>query len=126
MNTFPNKIEPLEFNDDNCVIVKYLEKVHIEVDDMANILNKISAFTGNQPAKRLIIITKNSTISREARALLQEQNHLHRKEIIAEAVVVTSLAQKMATNFYLSFIKDDFPSKFFTDLGKANEWLRSF
>lgn len=120
------KIEPLQIDDNNIVVVKYKEMVHVDHSDMEYILKTIEEFTKGQPVKRLIVISKNSTITREARALLQEQNHLHRKRIIAEAVVVTSLTQKMATNFYLSFIKDDFPSKFFTDPNKANEWLRTF
>lgn len=121
-----NKITPLHFNEDQCLVVQYHELVHIELSDMEAILNDIKVFTNGKPCKRLVIISKNSTITREARALLQEENHRERKYIIAEAVLVNSLAQKMATNFYLSFIKDDFPSKFFTDLNKAQEWLKSF
>jgi len=121
-----NKITPLQFVEGNCLVIEYLEKVHIELSDMEAILNDIKIFTERKPCKRLVIISKHSTITREARALLQEENHRERKFIIAEAVLVNSLAQKMATNFYLSFIKDDFPSKFFTDLNKAQEWLKNF
>ncbi|MDI1232858.1 MAG: hypothetical protein PSX81_01100 [bacterium] len=125
MPTSKLKIQPIELIDNNSIVVNYNEKVHIELEDMKDILNAIYEFTKKKPFKRLIVISKNSTITREARTLLQEENHLNRKNIVAEAVVVHSLAQKMATNFYLSFIKNDFPSKFFTDLNTANEWLKS-
>ena len=126
MPLLSNKIAPLQFVEGNCLLIEYLEKVHIELSDMEAILNDIKVFTALKPCKRLIIISKNSTITREARSALQEENHRDRKYIIAEAVLVNSLAQKMATNFYLNFIKDDFPSKFFTDVNKAKEWLKSF
>ncbi len=121
-----NKITSLQFVEGNCLVIEYLEKVHIELSDMEAILNDIFTFTERKPCKRLVIISKNSTITREARAFLQEENHRERKYIIAEAVLVNSLAQKMATNFYLNFIKDDFPSKFFTDINKAKEWLKTY
>lgn len=126
MSLSSNKIAPLKFIDNNCLLIEYHEQVHIELADMEAILSSVKTFTGHQPTKRLVIISKNATIAREARAFLQEENHKDRKQIIAEAVIVNSLAQKMATNFYLSFIKDDFPSRFFTDLTKAKEWLNGF
>ncbi len=117
-------IQSLTLIEDDTIEVKYKERVNIELTDMENILSDLNLFTKNKRLKRLIVITKNSSITKEARIYLQEQNHLERKNIIAEAVVVNSLAQKMAINFYLSFIKDDFPSKYFTDINKAKEWLK--
>jgi hypothetical protein len=58
-----------------------------------------------------------------ARLLLQQENKDRKNTIIAEAVLVSSLTQKMTTNFYLKFIKDSYPSKFFTDYNKAKDWL---
>ncbi len=126
MSLSSHKIMPLQLNENNCVLIQYHDMVHIELADIEAILNDIKVFTQGRPLKRLVIIGKNSTITSEARAFLQEGNHRDRKKIIAEAILVTSLTQKMATNFYLRFIKDDFPSKFFTDIHKTKEWLRKF
>ncbi|HEY1045448.1 MAG TPA: hypothetical protein VGF79_03345, partial [Bacteroidia bacterium] len=84
------------------------------------------AFTDKKRLKRLVVITKNSTLELQARLLLQQENKDNSELIIAEAVLVTSLTQKMTTNFYLKFIKDIYPSRFFTDYNKAIEWLKHF
>ena len=73
--------------------------------------------------KRLIVISKNAKMELAARIYLQENNKDNKNLIAAEAIVVCSLTQKMTTNFYLKFIKDSYPSKFFTEIEKAKDWL---
>jgi hypothetical protein len=122
-NTLPRVIESVAFLDQNTVELKYKASVNVTLDDMREILNHLYAFTENKRLKRLIIISKDAQMELPARLLLQQENKDRKNTIIAEAVLVTSLTQKMTTNFYLKFIKDSYPSKFFTDYNKAQEWL---
>jgi hypothetical protein len=120
----PRVLESIKMLDPRIVEIRYKEKVNVNVDDMREILDAIYEFTENKPVKRLVVITDGSNLDIKARVLLQEENKIRKEYILAEAVLVNSLAQKMITNFYLKFIKDSFPSKFFTDYNKAVEWLK--
>jgi hypothetical protein len=122
-DTLPRVIETIAYVQPDTIEVRYKSAVKVNLDDMREILNYIYAFTQNKRVKRLIVITKDSTMELPARLLLQQENKDRKDLIVAEAVVVTSLTQKMTTNFYLKFIKDSYPSKFFTDVDKALDWL---
>jgi hypothetical protein len=122
-NTLPRVIESVFYLDQHTIELKYKASVNVNLEDMREILNHLYDFTQNKRLKRLIIISKDAQMALPARLLLQEENKDRKNTIIAEAVLVTSLTQKMTTNFYLKFIKDSYPSKFFTDYNKAKEWL---
>lgn len=119
-------LESLKMIDDQTVEVKFDEGVVVSKEDMSAILSNLYELTDNKPCKRLIIISKGSFLKHSARILLQDENKAKKNTIIAEAVFVTSLTQKMTTNFYLKFIKDIYPSQFFTDIEKAKLWLNQF
>lgn len=124
--TLPRVLDALQMIDEDTVEIRYKEAVHVSLDDMRELLTELYAFTDKKRLKRLVVITKNSTLELQARLLLQQENKDNSELIIAEAVLVTSLTQKMTTNFYLKFIKDIYPSRFFTDYNKAIEWLKHF
>lgn len=44
----------------------------------------------------------------------------------AEAYVIIGLGQKILANFYLKVNKPDVPTRFFTDLKLAEEWLQTY
>lgn len=125
MNIESRVLESLKMLDKDTVELLYKDGVKVHLEDMKRLLLDLYAFTKNKRLKRLIIISKHSSLDIQARLYLQEENKSKKESIIAEAVVVNSLAQKMTTNFYLKFIKDIYPSKFFTDIEKAKEWLKS-
>lgn len=111
--------------DSKTVEVRYIDNVDVGINEIVDLMDNLYAFTENRPLKRLIICSEKSTMNREARAYLQTENKKYKDNIIAEAVVVRSFTQKMSTNFYLAFMKNIFPSKFFTDEEKAIEWLKN-
>lgn len=125
MQPLSRVLQSLTIASEQTVEVQYCDNVRVTEEDMRELLEHLYRFTGNRPMKRLIIITKNSTLELKARHLLQEENKRRQSTILAEAVVVNSLAQKMTTNFYLKFIKDMHPCKFFTEVDKARTWLHS-
>lgn len=52
----------------------------------------------------------------------QERNEL----VVADAYVYKSLPQKIIGNFYIKFDKPIRPTRMFTDIDKAIEWLATF
>ncbi len=121
----PKVLESINFVSPDIVELRYLPSANVSFGDMREILNHLYAFTQNKRLKRLIVISKDAQMELPARLLLQQENKDRKDTIIAEAVLVTSLTQKMTTNFYLKFIKDSYPSRFFTDYDKAVEWLNA-
>jgi len=126
MEPLSNVLQSLKMLDDNTVEVLYRENARVNLEEIKTLMDKMYEFTENKRLKRLIVITKNATMDMKARHFLQEENMSRKNTIIAEAVVVTSLTQKMTTNFYLKFIKDLYPCRFFTDVEKAREWLSAY
>jgi hypothetical protein len=118
-----NVLKPFYITDDKILEVLYKDDVIVTLEEMKFLLDDLYKFTGKNRLKRLIVISKNAKMDLAARIYLQEHNKDNKDLIAAEAIVVYSLTQKMTTNFYLKFIKDIYPSKFFTDIEKAREWL---
>jgi hypothetical protein len=125
MEPLTRVLKSLKMIDEQTVEIIYNDEVDVNLEDMEELLKHLYIFTGNKRLKRLVVCTKKSSLNMEARHYLQDENQVRKDTIIAEAVVVTSLAQKMMTNFYLKFMKDIFPSRFFTDTEKAKEWLKA-
>jgi len=125
METLTRVLKSLRMIDEETVEIHYQDAVDVNEEDMAELLKCLYEFTGGKRLKRLVVCTKKSSLDMKARHLLQNENKDKRDSIIAEAVVVTSLAQKMSTNFYLKFIEEIYPSRFFTDDEKAREWLKA-
>ncbi len=108
-----NGICVLEFEDR---IILDIEAIHI-VDRYCD------GFTAGKRLKKLIIAGRNTQITKEARVFGQEKSKAMKDFIIAEAIVVHTLPQKMTANFYFRFLKNLYPMKFFTDVDKARQWL---
>lgn len=125
MEPINKTLKSLFLTEDNILEIVYNDDVNVELADMKELLRCVHDFSNGQPCKRLVIISPRAIIEKEARHYLQEENHAKRKFIIAEAVIVHSLTHKMMFNFYVKFIKDIYPSKFFTDITEAREWLKS-
>ncbi len=118
-----NVLKPFLISDDKILEVHYKDNVIVTLEEIKMLLDDLYVFSKNERMKRLIVISKNAKMELAARIYLQEQNKNYKNLIAAEAIVVCSLTQKMTTNFYLKFIKDSYPSKFFTEIDKAKEWL---
>jgi hypothetical protein len=125
MTTLTRVLKSLRMIEKDTVEIQYHDAVDVKLEDMEELLKALYDFTGNKRLKRLVICTKHSSLDMAARHHLQNENKSRKDTIIAEAVVVTSLAQKMTTNFYLKFIEEIYPSRFFTDIEKAREWLKA-
>ncbi len=118
-------LKSLRMIGNDMIEITFENNVEIQVDDMKEAYTLLDAFTEGKRLKKLIITQPRTSILKAARAYGESEAQKRKKMIIAEALVVHSLPQKMAINFYLNFIKNDYPVRFFTDTDKAIEWLNN-
>ncbi len=116
-------IKSFRFIDDNTFELVFNDATVMDIDGIEAIHKYISQFTEGKRVKRLVISGRGAEIKARARQLGEKLSEDARDYIIAEAVVVHSLTQKMVANFYFKYLKDLYPTKFFTDETKAREWL---
>ncbi len=112
------------FCSDNIMLFETNQNSEIELDDIKEMISLAFKILEKRKNKNLIIAGKYSLISSEA------QKYMNTKEAdinnpTAEAIVITSLSQRIIGNFYLSLISSKRPSKLFTSVDKAIEWLKS-
>lgn len=104
--------------------------IHIESDvevTLSVVKQILKAMQHLQSAKKLptIIMVDNFSLpSKETREFLAPKEASPFAS--AEAYVIKSTAQKLVGNFYLNVNKPERPTKMFTDLFKAIDWLEDF
>lgn len=116
-------IKSFRFIDEETTELVLHDNIDIDLDGIIAVDEYCRQFTDGKRIKRLTISGKNSNISPKARNYGEKLSEAAKDNIIAEAVVVHSLTQKMVANFYFKYLKDLFPARFFTDVDKAKEWL---
>jgi hypothetical protein len=124
MNPLAAKIiKSFRFLDEETTELIFHDNTDIDLDGIIAVADYCRSFTNGKRIKRLTISGKNSNISAKARNYGEKLSEADKDNIIAEAVVVHSLTQKMVANFYFKYLKDLYPARFFTDADKAKEWL---
>ena len=107
------------------VEVEFEDNVLVEKENIKPIYKLLDEFTSGKRLKKLLVIGEHTEISKEARYMIVHENDLRKNNVIAEAIVVHSFAQKLVCNFYILLLKKIYPTQFFTDRDKATEWLRA-
>lgn len=120
-----NILKSIRMQDASTVEIEFLDIKQIDVKLLTEAYQILDNFTKGQRVKKLLITNPRNSITKEARQYGEMEAHKRKNYTIAEAIVVHSLPQKMAINFYLNFIKGEYPVRYFTDTNKANEWLAS-
>jgi hypothetical protein len=126
ISTPNNVIKSIKMANDSLVEIIFNDDVQIELEDLKIGYQYLNEVTGGKRLKKLVISGNRTTISKDARLFGHDESIKIKDYVIAEAVVVHSLYQKMIINFYSQFIKDSYPTRYFTDTDKAKLWLESF
>ena len=106
--------------------ITFQDEVLIDLEAIKLIDAHCDEIVAGRRLKRLVVSGKKTLMTKEARQYGQDKSKSSKDLIIAEAVVVNTLPQKMVANFYFAFIRDFYPAKFFTDINKAKDWLSGF
>jgi hypothetical protein len=120
-----NVIKDVTYINDSIVKIEFENDIQIELIDMKNAFEFYDEFTQKKPLKKLLITGYRTFINKEARQYGHQQMKYRKDQVIAEAFVVHNLPQKMVVNFYITFIKKDYPIKFFTNEKSALKWLNA-
>lgn len=108
-------------------VIKLTYFDYVEVDLQAAKLDysHYLTFAQDNPVKNLVVAGKYTQLSTEAMRYIQAQNESRRDKIIAEAIVVHSLAQRMLGNFYFRVLSPKYNVRMFSSEEKAKMWLDS-
>jgi hypothetical protein len=118
-------VKALQLIDNQTIKITFEDNIEIDVDTIKNAFDEYDHFTNGQRLKKLLITGYKTLITKEARQYGQLQMKQRKNTVAAEAFVVHHLHQKMVVNFYINFIKTDYPIKFFLDEKSAIEWLNT-
>lgn len=114
----------LSLHNDDVIHIAMKPKVTLTLQDGESIVKGLAEIGGGKKFLLLFIAGLDTSATTEARyyASSPEAN----KYTIASAFVVTSIAQKVLGNAYVTFNKPVTPTKIFTDYDEAVKWLYSF
>jgi hypothetical protein len=105
------------------ILVMYCDEDTIyEVEQIKEVVEATGKLTGGKKCAQLTIAGKYSSVTRETRDFIATDEAV--KYTSAEAYVIQSLAQRILGNFYLKFYTPKVPTRVFTDVEKAEEWLK--
>lgn len=105
--------------DDEIIVIKCNEGRALHYEDVDEIFNAYLDLTNNIPHKVLILAGDQGTATREGREHAQKTA----LPCLAEAIVVSSFAQRIISNFYIAFKKCSYPIKLFNHEDEAVNWL---
>jgi hypothetical protein len=108
---------------DGIVQINFGDNVEMDLKESTEIIDTISELTNDKKALILNIAGKNTSVTSAAREYSASAAGL--RCTIADAYVVTNLAQKILANFYISFNKPLVKTRIFDDEKNAVEWLKS-
>ncbi|MBI4930303.1 MAG: hypothetical protein HY841_06040 [Bacteroidetes bacterium] len=69
----------------------------------------------------LVLVSQDTSITSKAQKTSMQKNHY--THVVAQAIVIRSLAQRIIGNFMFKFIKHPRPSQLFTSKTEAVKWL---
>lgn len=125
MKTNEKIVKSLLLIDPQTIKITFEDNIEIDVVAIKDAFEEYDLFTHGKRFKKLLITGYKTLITKEARQYGHQQMKQRKNTVAAEAFVVHQLHQKMVVNFYINFIKTDYPIKFFLDEKSAIEWLNT-
>lgn len=123
--TLNGKLFDVHLCDDTIVVIVTQQNSSIDVEDIQEMLRLIATFGLEGKSKLLSVAGQYSELTAEAQKFMRTEAANVNKHI-KEAVFVNSLAQRIIGNFYLKIVSANRPSKLFTSITKAIEWLKNW
>jgi hypothetical protein len=116
-------LKSIKMFDEYIVEIQYNDNVIVSKKDVAQLYELLDAVTEDRSYAKLLIIGNNTVITEEARVEVTNENKKRKDSILAEAIVVKSLGQRIKTNIYIKFISLYYPTQCFDIQEKAHGWL---
>jgi hypothetical protein len=108
--------------EEGILCVEYIDDYTVDEEDVIEFHAIFNKEAEKDRLKLLVLPGQNTSATREAREY--SQNTVLNSS--GEAIVIYSLAQRIISNFYISFKnKAEYPIKMFNSKDEAIKWLRS-
>ena len=114
----------MSYYKDRYLRVEFTSDAKVELEDIIKIHEACEILTDGEKYLRVIVMNDNVILSKEAKAYKAEREVYDK--CIAEAMVIKSIGNKIAGNFYMNFNKLKVPTKLFSSEDKAINWLEDF
>lgn len=106
-------------------VVQMNAKEHyFTLKDIKEIIDVQGKITNGKRLALLVVVSEFANLDSEAREIMATKESTQYS--IVEAYVIHSLSQKLLANFYMKVNKPNVPTKFFTNIDSAEEWLKSY
>lgn len=110
--------------DDGIVEIDIHDNHICTVEDARNIGRVIKSLGKGNPMPVLRIAGRHASVETGVREFVASP--VSQKLILADAIVIHSLSQRLIGNFYMKMNKPVKPTRLFTDVREAEVWLRTF
>jgi hypothetical protein len=108
--------------EEDILCLEYIDDYIVDEDNVIEFHAVFNKEAEQRKLKLLVLPGQNTTATREAREYSQHSI----LNSLGEAIIINSLAQRIISNFYISFKnKADYPIKMFNSKDEAVKWLKS-
>ena len=108
--------------ENDTILFKLKENSIIELEDSKKMYEETMQLSQGRKYASLVDARAIVTLTKEAREW-SANPELH-KNLIAQAIVINSLANRIVGNFIIRFHKPKAPTRLFSSMEKAKEWLQ--
>jgi hypothetical protein len=109
---------------DGIVEIRHDDNHACTTEDAKDISRVIGVLGQGKPVPVLRIVGKRTTANADVREFAASK--AAQKNIVAEAIVIHSLSQRIVGNFYLKMNRPEKPTQLFSSVKEAEAWLSMF
>lgn len=121
METIYCDISKVILLNEDTLFIDILADVEFEIKDFHQLMDAAFEIGKGKKFYNIINVGEYTTPNHEARVASSSiEGSIYK---LADAFIIHSIPQKIIANFYLSFHKPAVPTKFFTSLENAKDWL---
>ena len=122
MQSITTKTATINYYESDIVLIKLIEDSEIDVEEAEENFKATLKITKGNRYAALIDACVAVQVTPEARVYGADKER--QENLIAQAIIVNSLANRLMGNFIIKFNKPKAPTKLFADYESALEWLR--
>ena len=122
MSTIITKTASISYFEKNILLIKIIEDSEIDMEESKENFEATLKITEGKRFAALVDACVPVQVSPEARAFSAKKEM--QENLIAQAIVVNTLANRLIGNFIINFNKPHSPTKLFSDRETALAWLR--
>lgn len=123
LNTIQLSFATVSLRSDGLVHTHIELRDSVTLDQAQQLTDTYNEITNNVKTPHLFTANKFVIIEKDVMEFMKNVANKYGK---ADALVVSTLPQRLVANFYIKVVKPQVPTKFFTSKEKAVEWLKQF